>query len=534
MSLLSPSTFPGLTKPDDFRREDFLALVVIFALGLGLRLIRLFDLDLIFDEAVLLLQIRESYSGIWNLCKTDNFPPLYSWMIKVWMSLGSGYAWFRLFGALGAALTAPVAYLLAREVSGRKLAWSLGLMCAISPTLIYYSQFVRMYNIQALFVCLSLLWFVKALKSGSWRHWLLLALANLVGFYLYVFMSFVFLGEALVLIYFFRLEFKKYIRPVLSQLPFASGALVWLLPTLQRYAHVQQAFWTQPLTPFWFMYTGIHLGLGVNFHHHYWVAVICLIPLLLGLVFWTGLKPRNREIDLLAFVALFATVIIFVISLGGRSFFHDRYLVYVYPLYLAVILYGWQSLHSKLWRWRGIISIAIVYLGGLGYYYADYYYTHIYVGFIREPGYTQPGEGHGLSRVAAEVAQRLRPGEVIVHYGAGTNNICSYFASLVYHDRALPEYIYSPTEIEQHNGQQYLKPGDWIKSLADLKKPPIGVWIVTMDPPHDITSLMPPRWVRLGNFPEELVKAGYEQVDMIAHNKISALHYVRHEGRAAQ
>lgn len=508
-------------------RQDYVALGVLFLFAFSLRLIRLFDLDLIFDEAVLLLQARESFAGIWALCKSDNFPPLYSWLIKLWMDLGSGVPWFRLFGALLGSLTAPAAYLLVRELNGRKLAWGTGILCAISAVFLYYSQFVRMYNVQAFLVCLSLYWFIKALKTGHWRYWLLTSLANLLGYYVYVFMLFVFLAELLLLAWYFRLDLKAYLRPFLSHVPFFAGVLLWVVPTLQRYSHVQEAFWTPPLTWQIFRHTMVSFGTFSDFHQLHWLEAALNIPIYLGFILGLGLKPRKSGYIIPGLIVLVVGGIIFSISLGSRSFFHDRYLVYVMPLFLAVMLAGWSKIPQEKIRTVALVLIFLIFAGSMVYYYIDFYYLHIYVGLVRDPGHTQPGEGHGLSLTAAEVAQKIKPEEVIIHYSEPYLRICSYFSALVYHQRALPEYIYSSKEIEQHNGRQYLRPGDWIKSLSDLKSPPQGIWLFTMNLPEEVVAERPPRWVYQENLPLELKDHGYQPDEIITHFKASAIHYVR-------
>ncbi len=518
---------------DSLGIQDFIALSGLFLLALSLKLIRLFDLDLIFDEAVLLLQAQESFAGIWNLCKTDNFPPLYSWMIKVWMSLGSGPVWFRLFGALMAALTVPAAYLLGREAGGRKVGWAVALLCALSATFMYYSQFVRMYNIQAFFACLSLYWFIKALKSRQWRYWVLMSVANLLGFYVYVFMTFIFLAQLLVIMYLYRLQIRGYFRPFVAHLIFFAGAGAWMLPTLQRYSQVQQAFWTPRLTGESFLNTMMHLSIGVDFHERYWLSLLLTLPLLLGLIFWLRFKPRRWEMNVIAFTAVFVFTIILSLSLGSRSFFHDRYLMYILPFILISALAGWFKLRIRLWKRLGVMLMVLSFGSSLVYYYLDYNRVHIFVGYLREAPYAEKGEGHGLSQTAAEVARRIGPDEVIIHYSEPYLRICSYYASLIYHDRALPEHIYSTHEIEQHNGRQYLKPGDWIRSLDQIESHPAGIWMITMNAPDTLLAKTPPIWVLQENLPMELSNAGYKPRDVINHFKVSAVHFRRDDGATA-
>ena len=237
---------------------------------------------------------------------------------------------FDFFGALLGALSSPAAYLLGREVVGRKLGWALGLACVISATLMYYSQFVRMYNIQAFWVCMAMFWFLKALKTNQKRYWFLTGVAHLMGFYVYVFMVFIFLAQFLIVIFQYRLAIKRYLVPLVFQIPFYVGAMLWMIPTLQRYTQVQETFWTPELTWRISLLTLMSLCGGGDFRGTYWLSAIVLLPLVVGFILGLYERPRNPQILMLGFTAVFVIGTILVLSLGSR-WFHDRYLMYVLP-----------------------------------------------------------------------------------------------------------------------------------------------------------------------------------------------------------
>ena len=505
-------------------------LLILFCLALGLRLIRLFDLDLNFDEVVLLFRSQDSWVDIWNNCKTDNYAPLYPWLIKFWMLFGSGDQWYRLFGALAGSLTPPAAYLLGREIGGRKMAWLVGAATVLSPSLIFYSQFVRMFNVQTALVCLSLAAFFRALRTDSTGSWLLVMVFNLIGFFVYYFMLLLVLAEFLILIYDRRRRWKTYIRPLSAQIPFVVGVLFWLIPAYQRYSQIASAgFWIVPPNFRESVKVWLVLGTGADFRDRYLLAGLANLPFLAGVIAAIALPPRDRQVSRTAFVTLFILGIIGLQSAFGTSFWHSRYVLFLLPLYLLLALSGWLRLGNPLWRRAGISIIFLILVCSLAYYYVDYYKVHEYYAFLRPLPAAEPGEGHALSITDREIAERFQGDEVIIHFSDGVVRVCSYFASLHYHQRQLPEYIYAHEGLSQYNGLQYLRPGEWIASLKDLPSLPGGIWLVTLSFSEGLLSDYPPRWVRDGNLPEEMRSAGYRRLETFQRGNVTVNHFRRLE-----
>lgn len=517
--------------PTLFENDAITAPLTLFVFALILRLIRLFDLDLNFDESVLVLLSDSSFREIFEFCKTDNFPPLYPWMVKIWLGISQNIDWYRLLGALMGSLTPPAAYFLGRELRDRKLGWILGIATAISVSLIFYSQFVRMFNIQPLWVVLSLLWFIKALKTGSWKYWLLTAIANLIGFYVYIFMIIVFAAELAVLFIQYKLDLKRYIRPFIATLPFFIGVLIWLLPVLTRYGQVRGTFWIPPLGWVDYFEVFFFLGIGSDFRDQYLLAGLLNLPLIIGFLLGVKQSSKNETLRQTTLVFLFVILIFSFVSLLGQSFMFGRYLLFVLPLYLTIALAGWMGVDRAFWRKMGLGIVGFSMGISLGYYYIDYYQMHDYYGFVRSIPEAEPGEGHNLSKIAADVAEKIKEDEVIVHYSNPFLRVCSFYTALVYHQRRLSEHIYSKDEIAQHNGRQYLKEGEWIKSLDELDPIPDGIWMISLnDTDHFfdeevLYGIKPPWWISKENLPLELQQVGFRPTETLRRGKVTAIHF---------
>ena len=519
---------------------DIILLGFLFLFALGLRLIRLFDLDLNFDETILLLIAKSSYREIIDICKLDNFAPLYPWLVKSWITISSDAHWHRLLGAILGSLTPPLAFILGRELYDRRLGWLLGIATSLSVPLVFFSQMVRMYNIQPFWVCLSLLAFIKALQTNRWRYWLLIAFANLVGYYMYFFMVFVFFAEFFILCLRFKTHLKRYLRPFVSQLPYFFGVVLWFIPTLGRVTQVEGEFWVPPLS--WEGLGGVWLfmGIGSDLRDHYALAFLLNMPFLAGFLLALPVVIRNEKLRIV--LIIYGLVIAFFVgvSILGQSFFSNGYLYFLTPLYLIIVIAGWLSMRNRFLRNAGVTLIMTVLFLSLAYYYIDYYYMHDYYGFLRPIPQAEKGEGHNLSGMALDVSERLGDNEVIIHYSDPYLRVCSYYASLYYHSRSLPEHIYSKEEIAQHNGRQYLLPGEWIRSLYDLKPLPKGIWMISLNNTElffdeaILRGEKRPKWVHEENLPLELRQAGFVPVETIKRGKVSAIHYRRETDKPAE
>ncbi len=516
-------------------KEDITAIILFFVAALIFRLIRLFDLDVWFDEVVLLLIVNKSFAEIWSFCQVENFPPLYPWLIKIWSYFSSGENSIRLFSALLGSLTPPAAFILGRMLLGKKYGILLGILCVISPPLLYYSQMIRMYSPFSFLACLSLIGFFKGIKTNRWRYWILMSAANLLGFYLFVFMSFLIIWEAIILLALsVRKDFNRSIRSAVAHLPTLILISLWVIPLLSRYQSFEGSFWLEPVS---FKYVGelwFLLGSGTDFYNRYTLAVIINLPCLLGIVFclkncWEKLPFRVLT---LLFFGIILTVL--VISLSGASIFFKRYFMFLIPVYLMLVLAGWMSIKRVSWRNIGIgLTFASIILS-MSYYYLKYFEFHNEYLFALSRSDVYPDDGHAITKTALLIENEIASDEVIIHYSGPTKRSFTFFPCLFYHERKHPEFIYSAEPIPDHFGGQYLQPGDRIRSLKDLSPTPEGIWVVsldlvevTFDTSDAIRKIRGWQQSRNENLPKELYDHGFTAIDTIRFGGTTTLHFRR-------
>jgi uncharacterized membrane protein len=105
---------------------------------------------------------------------SESTPPLYYAVAWVWTQVtGTGPYGLRSLSALCGVLLIPVAYLLGRELRGRRTGLVAAALVAVNPMLLWYSQEARAYAMLALFCALSLLYCLRALRDGRSRDFTL-------------------------------------------------------------------------------------------------------------------------------------------------------------------------------------------------------------------------------------------------------------------------------------------------------------------------------------------------------------------------
>jgi mannosyltransferase len=176
------------------RRSQGTEIVLLAAVAAALRLPKLGGRPIWIDEAYSVLVAWKGPAGILDALTRDGSPPLFYLVLHAWVKLfGSSALAVRLLPAIFGLMGVLAVFWLARALlpSRPRAAIIAGMMTAISPLHIYYSQQCRMYSLAFLVAVLSLFTSWRIL-SGDRRkdiavHGLVLAL----GLYIHNYFLFV-------------------------------------------------------------------------------------------------------------------------------------------------------------------------------------------------------------------------------------------------------------------------------------------------------------------------------------------------------
>jgi hypothetical protein len=171
---------------------------LIVGIALALRLYRLGTLELWLDEAF--SHHIASLPGWFGSLLIDNNPPGYYLLLRVWMAI-AGHSEFalRLISALSGTIFTALAIWAAREIFSREAGLWAGLIAAVSPIQIYYSQEARVYALLNVLLLLSVILTWRALMTNRRVYWLGLGAAMTAALYCHYLAAIALLPAALLL-----------------------------------------------------------------------------------------------------------------------------------------------------------------------------------------------------------------------------------------------------------------------------------------------------------------------------------------------
>jgi mannosyltransferase len=118
----------------------------------------------------------------------DNSPPLYVAILHYVISwIGTNELALRAPSALFGAVSVVLVYLIARQLADTRTALVAGLLMAVSPLHVWYSQEARMYSLMAMLVLGSTLVLVSAARPPALRSWLVYVLLAVMGLYAHLY-----------------------------------------------------------------------------------------------------------------------------------------------------------------------------------------------------------------------------------------------------------------------------------------------------------------------------------------------------------
>ncbi|NLE76330.1 MAG: hypothetical protein GX605_06205 [Chloroflexi bacterium] len=185
-------------------QAPWLPAATLSALALAVRLWRLTEHSLWFDEAMSLHWAQQSIPRILDVgfhLVEDKHPPLYYLLLHGWIRLfGAGEAGLRVLGALIGSAVVPPLVGLGQALWNRRAAWLAGLLAALGPLLIWYSQEVRMFGLAATLTAGAFCCLAHGLRGRGGRWWWGFAGCALAAGWSYLFAAFWLPGAGLLVL----------------------------------------------------------------------------------------------------------------------------------------------------------------------------------------------------------------------------------------------------------------------------------------------------------------------------------------------
>lgn len=353
-----------------------LALAVLL-LAFALRVYRLGDQNIWWDEGYSVYVARHSLDTLTTLAAADTHPPLYYWLLHLWMGLG-GQTEFALrfpsvvFGVLAVAGVCRLGRYLTRDqrpTTTELVAVLAALLLAINRFHVWWSQEIRMYGLATMWTTATLLLLVRCLSrmagmasppnKTSYRlliigDWLLYALAVTAGMYsLYLFI-FVAGAEAVFILWMaWRQERRRVplligwgsamIATVLALLPW----LLYMVPRLKSWSAASQF---SPLTYLQVAWTALTLGLTEHVERYVLLNVVFAAILFAGAL---AAHVQRATFYLSTCVLLIPLGGVFILLTLPQGFFYRppleaRYQLLAVPTVCLLL----AASVGAMWRWR--------------------------------------------------------------------------------------------------------------------------------------------------------------------------------------
>ncbi|CRL98059.1 glycosyltransferase family 39 protein [Pseudomonas poae] len=322
--------------------------VPILALAMALRFYNLTTSAIWGDEGSSLLLSEYAVDDLWFHAAHDVHPPLYFFLLRGWIELfGDSIGSIRAMSAIPGVIVVGLGTWLARQLSTRRAAVLAGVLLALLPTAVRYSQEVRMYSLLGVWLLgatLALVYWVR--QPERTRYLVAYGVLMAAGFYTHYFTALCVLvhwaylgvlgtcGQRLITR---RAWWATNIAIVLVYLP-------WLPGLLDLVQHVDQLKvggdigWEDPVNALsvpsmiWqFMLQDEGLDL---WRPLFWGFALLLIALV-GVSVWRDREPYRPAI-LLALFFLLPLLLVYAVSFISPVFI-ERYLT-VYALGLPILL----------------------------------------------------------------------------------------------------------------------------------------------------------------------------------------------------
>lgn len=388
---------------------------VIVALAFVLRLYRLADRNIWWDEGWTIWLGRMDPVAIALRTAVDAHPPLHYWLMHYWGRLaGTDVFVGRLLSVFFGTLSLAVMYRLGAQAGGVRLGLLAAFLLALARFHVWWSQDIKNYTLAGFFG-LAGAWFVLRLFQAHgrstrprWPLWVGYAASSLLAVYSHYLAWLLFLAHNVFAAIVLLARWRRAEHPWrgLASWAAAQVAIVGLFaPWLAL--HLNNATtWTAapPVEPGFFLrLTGTLFALGVTRNleaQSFAVAFLLgLAALGAGLALRRSPAARSRQAALLALlIVCLPPVVLYGLSFTPAAFFAPQ----LQPRYLLIFLPGFSlllamGLRALVWRWRpvgltALVIAAALMAGSLSEYYRgrrlrdDYFTLANVINAFAEPG----------------------------------------------------------------------------------------------------------------------------------------------------
>ena len=361
--------------------------VIVLLVAFALRVFRLGDQNVWWDEAFSVWVTRHDLGTLTTIAAGDTHPPLYYWLLNPWMA-ATGPSEFAIrspslmYGVIAVALV----YRLGRQLTTDyrpRTAVGVGVLAAfllaVSRFHIWWSQEIRMYSLATMWGVASSLALLRALRTPSVRRegtrttrwWITYLLTTIAGMYSLYLFAFVVGAQNVFILWWWLWRLRNKLPVTRHQVMGWIGIMLmavlamlpWLAYTLPRLSSWSAASQFSPLTYLQLYATVLTLGITTFVERYWWANLLVLAVIVGGLTRrYYALRMRSAHhepgvLPLASCLLLVPALGVFILLTLPQGLFYRppleaRYQLLSVPA-LALMLAG--SL-AALWQWRKVVG----------------------------------------------------------------------------------------------------------------------------------------------------------------------------------
>jgi mannosyltransferase len=330
------------------------ALAGLTGLGLALRFASLGVQSYHHDEVITVARVIPGsfFHMLGEVKRSESNPPLYYVVAWAWAkAFGSSEVGARSLPALLGTATIPLAFLAAREALDSRAGLICAAIVAVNPMLIWYSQEARSYAMLVFFGTASLLFFLRARRSGSGSDLALWALASAGALCSHYFAVFAVAVEAAWLLAALRSRWRA-VLPAVGGVVLVGAALLPLIAAQVNPAHIGWIDAT-PLSGR-FLQAGVSFLAGETGHviaepprERYALLPVVLVGVALLLLALRGSgRERRGALPPLA-VGLGVALLAALAAFAGKDYVVERNLLPALVPLAVVVAIGFSNARAK-------------------------------------------------------------------------------------------------------------------------------------------------------------------------------------------
>lgn len=468
--------------------------LVVIKLAVLVRVINLTKASIWHDEGYSVMLASRGFLEIWTGSARDVHPPLYYELLHFWSELfGNSVFALRSLSVVAGLGVVALGMIITKKIAGKNTALLAGILLALSPFLIRYSQEARMYGVLGVFILLAVLGVIYIVeKPTRWVGYTFYVLGITAGLYTHYFTALAVVAIWLYVVGLTRLKIKSGL--LLDYRWWLSNALAvllflpWIPNMIAQLTRGQGLGWLPKASP-------------QTFHDSVWQfftftdgrlltpLVYWLIPLLIiiaAVYVWLSDQSEykfNRLVVLYSFVPIFVAIIVSLF----RPVFHERYFAFAVPgliIIAAIAIFRLGKKHRNIAIGIAVLLIATQLIG------------------IRNV-YSQAS--HQMQTVIEKINKQFKSGDVIV-----AGELYVYFDGSFYNTTDQKILLFTGNGRPNGYGESGLiyNRDVYLDSLLDLRGELSGrVWIIGKTGDQKYYSQIPPNWELISVY-----QAGYSEV----------------------